>query len=201
MECLLESKGATILEFVQGLHGADSCLARAMKAGHGKRYWRGYRQSSVYGMQSSGMLPAVFGRHHLKCRHLHVKRNLCRKARRVDRSGDSWRSLFTFRGHCENLPLDTVESRSSTHLRLWLRRCRRSGQSIRAFGIASQRSKGMCGSTSIFSSVTKTSGIQVDSRVPSPTDARFSSSPPLVVAERIPVMSKYHRLMSISTSN
>ena len=123
-----------------------------------------------------------------------MKRNLRRKAGRVDRSGDSCRSLFTFRGHCENLPPDTVESRSSTHLRLWLRRCRLFGQSIRAFGIASQRSKGTCGSTSIFSSVTKTSGIRVDSRVPSPTDPRFPSSPPLVVAG-IPVMSKHHRLM------
>ena len=165
-----------------------------MKAGRGKRYWKGCRQSCVYGAPSSEILLVVFGRHHLKYRHLHIKRNLCRKARRVDRSRDSCPSLFTFRGHCENLPLDTVESRSSTRLRLWLRRCRRSGQSIRAFGIASQPSKGMCGSTLIFSSVTKTSGIRVDSRVPSSTDVRFPSSPPLVVAERIPVISKHHRL-------
>jgi hypothetical protein len=125
----------------------------------------------------------AFGRHYLKYRHLHIKRNLCRKPRCVDRSGDSCPSLFTFRGHYENLPLDTIESRSSTHPRLWLRRCRRSGQSIRAFGIASQRSKGKCGSTSIFSSGTKTSGIPVDSRVPYRTDATFPSSPPLAVAE------------------
>jgi len=165
-----------------------------MKAGRSKRYWMGYRPSFVYGMQSSGTLLAVFGPHRPKFRHLHIKRNLRRRARRVDRSGDLCRSLFTFRGHCENLPLDTVECKSSTRLRLWQRRCRRSGPSIRAFEIASQRSKGTCGSTSIFSSVTKTSGIRVDSRVPSPTDARFPSSPPLVVAER-PVMRKHHRLM------
>lgn len=170
-----------------------------MKAGRGKRYWRGCRQSSVYGMQSSGMLLAVLGRHCRRWPRLHIKRNLCRKTRPVDRSGDLCRSLFTFRGHCENLPLDTVESRSSTRLRLWLRRCRRSGQCTQAFGIASHRSKGKCGSTSIFSSVTKTSGIRVDSRVPSPTDVRFPSSPPLVVAERIPIMSKYHRLMPVSS--
>jgi len=166
-----------------------------MKAGRGKGYWRGYRLSYVYGMQSSGTLLAVFGRHRLKFRHLHIKRNLRRRAGRVDRSGDLCRSLFTFRGHCESLPLDTVKCRSSTRLRLWLRRCRRSGQSIRAFGIASQPSKGTCGSTSIFSSVTKTSDIRVDSRVPSPTDAKFPSSLPLVAAERIPVMSRHHRLM------
>src|SRR6266581_3934151 len=136
-----------------------------MKAGPGKKYWRGCRLSSVYGMESSGMLLAVFGRHRPKCRHLHIKRNLCRKASRVDRSGDLCRSLFTFRGHCENLPLDTVECRSRTRLRLWLRRCRRSGQCTQAFGIASQPNKGKCGSTSIFSSVTKMFGTPVDSRV------------------------------------
>ena len=35
------------------------------------------------------------------------------------------------------------------------------------------------------------SDIRVDSRVPSPSDARFRSSPPLVVAKRIPVMSRH----------
>jgi hypothetical protein len=175
-------------------------LARAMKAGRGKRYCRGCRPSSVYGMQSSGTPLAVLSRHRPKFRHLHIKRNLGRRARHVDRSGDLCQSLSTFRVHCENLLLDTVECRSSTRLRQWLKRCRRSGQSIRAFGIASQRSKGRCGSTLIFSSVTKTSGIRVGSRVRSLTDARFPSSPPSVAAERIPVMrefSKWPALLSL----
>src|SRR6266702_6595778 len=45
-----------------------------------------------------------------------------------------------------------------------------------------------CGNISISSLGTKISDIQVDSRVPSPPDLRFRSSPPSVVAERIPVM-------------
>ena len=98
------------------------------------------------------------------------------------------RSLFTFRVLCAHLPMDTVESRSNNRPQLWPTRCRLSGHSTRAFGIASQRSKDKCGNTSTFSSGTKTSDIQVDSRAPSPPDLRFRLSPPLVVAERIPVM-------------
>src|SRR5439155_1818899 len=119
----------------------------------------------------------------------HIKRNLCREARRVDRRGDPCRSLFTFRVLCANLPLDTVQSRSSTRPQLWPTRCRLSGHSTRAFEIASQRSKDKCGNISISSLGMKISDIQVDSRVPSQPDLRFRSYPLSVAAERITVVS------------
>src|ERR1700720_909980 len=140
-------------------------------------------------MQSSRTPLAAYGQ---RCpsqrQRSHVRRNRVRKARHVEPSDNQCRSLFTFRELCANLPLDTAKSRSNTRPQLWPRRCRLSGHSIRGFEIASQRSKAKCGSISTFSLGTKISDIQVDSRVLSLTELRFRSSPPSVVAERIPVM-------------
>lgn len=160
-----------------------------MKEGHGKRFSRGCRRWSAYGVRSSRTRLPVYGQ---RCPRLrpchHIKRNLCREARRVDRRGDPCRSLFTFRVLCANSPLDRVQSRSSTRPQLWPTRCRLFGHSTRASAIASQRSKDKCGNISISSLGTKISDIQVDSRVPSQPDLIFQSSPPSVVAERITVM-------------
>src|SRR5438876_9850954 len=54
--------------------------------------------------------------------------------------------------------------------------------------IATEHKCGNISNISISSLGTKISDIQVDSRVPSPPDLEFRSSPPSVVAERITVM-------------
>ena len=92
------------------------------------------------------------------------------------------RSLFTYRGLCENLRQDTIRSRSNTLPQRWPSPCRCFGHFIQAFEIASRQSKGKCANMSIFSSETKTSDTRAAWRVPSRPGLRFRLSPQSAVA-------------------